>query len=93
MSLQFEWDEDKAKSNVQKHGIRFEEASSVFNDPLAAIFADEAHSDDEQREILVGYSAAGRLLIVAFTERSQAIRIISARQTTKRERSDHEHRS
>ena len=92
MSLLFEWDRDKARSNLKKHGVDFEEASSVFADPTAAIFADDAHSEDELREILVGYSARGRLLIVSFTERGQALRIISARQVTQRERSDHEHR-
>ena len=92
MSLQFEWDEDKVRSNVGKHGVTFEEASSVFADPLAAIFADKAHSDEESREIIIGHSAAGHLLIVSFTERGEAIRVISARQATKHERRDYEQR-
>ena len=91
MQSGFEWDEDKARSNIRKHGVTFEEASTVFADPLAIIFSDEAHSDDELREILIGPSNEGRLLMVSFTER-EAIRIISARQATKRERRDYEQR-
>ncbi len=92
MSLQFAWDEHKARSNADKHGVTFEEASSVFADPLAAIFTDEAHSDEELREIMVGHSAEGRLLLVSLTERGEVIRIISARQATQRERKDYEQR-
>lgn len=93
MSLQFEWDEDKAKANAKKHGVTFEEASSVFADPLAAIFVDEAHSGGEElREIIIRHSEDGRLLLTSFTERGEAIRIISARQATKRERKDYEQR-
>ena len=92
MSQQFEWDENKAQSNALKHGVTFEEASSVFADPLAAIFPDEAHSVEESREILVGHSTEGRLLVVSFTERVGAIRIISARSANKRERRDYEQR-
>lgn len=90
MSVDFEWDEDKAASNKKKHQISFEEAASVFADPLAAIFDDEAHSADEQREIIVGHSEKNRLLLVSFAERAGAIRIISARLATKRERKDYE---
>jgi uncharacterized DUF497 family protein len=90
MSLAFEWDEDKAASNQKKHGVTFEEAATVFADPLAAIFDDEAHSEEEQREIIVGHSVDDRLLLVSFTEREGAIRIISARRATKRERRDYE---
>lgn len=90
MALEFEWDGDKARSNEKKHRISFEEAASVFADPLAAIFDDEAHSQDEQREIIIGHSSANRLLIVSFTERAGRIRIISARRATKRERRDYE---
>ena len=68
----------------------FEEAATVFADPLAAIFDDEAHSVAEQREIIIGHSAETRLLLVSFTERAGAIRIISARRATKRERQDYE---
>jgi uncharacterized DUF497 family protein len=90
MSLAFEWDEDKAASNRRKHGVSFEEAASVFADPLAAIFDDEVHAAEEQRELLIGHSAKNRLLLVCFTERGGAIRIISARRVTKREREDYE---
>jgi uncharacterized DUF497 family protein len=90
MSLEFEWDEDKAASNRKKHRIAFEEAATVFADPLAAIFDDEAHSEEEQREIIIGHSADDQLLLVSFTERAGAIRIISARRATKRERRDYE---
>ena len=90
MSLEFEWDEDKAASNRKKHRVNFEEAATVFADPLAAIFDDEAHSEEEQREIIVGHSARNRLLLVSFTERAGKIRIISARPATHRERRDYE---
>jgi uncharacterized protein len=86
MSVKFEWDDDKAKTNLKKHRISFDEASTVFADPLAKIFYDEGHSDEESREILVGHSVANRLLLVSFTERGQElIRIISARIATKNE--------
>lgn len=90
MSLEFEWDEDKAAANEKKHRVTFEEAATVFSDPLAAIFDDEAHSEEEQREIIIGHSADNRLLLVSFTERGEAIRIISARRATKKERRDYE---
>jgi hypothetical protein len=91
MPLRFEWDEDKAASNATKHGVTFEEASTIFGDPLAVIFDDEEHSLDELREIIIGHSASERLLLVSFTERGEdAVRIISARKATKRERKDYE---
>ena len=90
MSLEFEWDKDKASSNQKKHRVTFEKAATVFADPLAAIFDDEVHSDEEQREIIIGHSAENRLLLVCFTEREAAIRIISARRATKKERGDYE---
>ena len=87
----FEWDSKKASSNATKHGVTFDEASTVFADPLAVIFDDDAHSQDELREIIVGHSSLGRLLLVAFTERDRMmVRIISARKATRREREDHE---
>ncbi|MBI3409434.1 MAG: BrnT family toxin [Planctomycetes bacterium] len=92
MSLQFEWDEDRDASIQKKHKVTFEEATTVFADPLAAIFDDEVHSEDEQREIIVGHSVKNRLLLVCFTERAEAIRIISARLATKKERRDYEGR-
>ena len=91
MPLQFEWDGDKAASNVRKHSVTFDEASTVFADPLAVIFDDEEHSLDEIREIIIGHSILARLLLVSFTERGKDIvRIISARKAMKRERRDYE---
>jgi uncharacterized DUF497 family protein len=90
MSPSFEWDEAKARSNQQKHGVSFPEAATAFADPLAAIFSDPDHSGDEVREILVGQSERGRLLVVSFTERGDNIRIISARAATPGERRRHE---
>jgi uncharacterized protein len=91
MSVQFEWDNDKAESNLQKHGVSFEEASTVFADPLARIFSDDDHSQDERREIIIGHSVFRRLLLVSFVERLiDVIRIISARQATRKERQDNE---
>jgi uncharacterized DUF497 family protein len=92
MAPSFEWDEDKARSNQSKHGVTFPEAASAFADPLAAIFSDPDHSADEVREILIGESERGRLLIVSFTERDEAIRIISARVATPTERRRHQER-
>ncbi len=91
MALQFEWDEEKAESNLKKHKVSFEEASTVFADPLAKLFYDEDHSIEENREILVGFSLLGRLLLVSFTERGyDLVRIISARAATRKERKRHE---
>jgi uncharacterized protein len=90
MKTPFEWDHRKAESNLAKHGVTFVEASSIFLDPLARIFDDEDHSADEIREIIVGRSLAGRLLMVAYAERKGAIRIISARRATRLETSDYE---
>ncbi len=77
--MECEWDEGKADANDHKHGVAFSEAASAFLDPLAAIFSDPDHSDEEVREILVGNSERNRLLVVSFTERATTIRIISAR--------------
>lgn len=90
MSLHFEWDKHKAATNFRKHRVSFDEARTVFNDSLARIFNDPAHSTNELREIIIGHSLAERLLIVSFTERGEAIRIISARLATRRERQDYE---
>lgn len=88
--MKFEWDENKARSNLKDHGINFEEAKTVFTDPLARIFDDEEHSINENREIIIGHSSVNRLLLVCFTEREEAIRIISSRKVTKKERIDYE---
>jgi uncharacterized protein len=91
MAVSFEWDNDKAKANLKKHKIRFEEPSTVFGDPLAKIFSDDEHSAQEHREIIVGHSILNRLLLVSFTERGpNHLRIISARVATKNERKAHE---
>jgi uncharacterized DUF497 family protein len=92
MSLQFEWDKTKAASKRRKHGVSFEEAATVFADPLAAIFDDEAHSAEELRELIIGHSDEASLLVVSFTERPSGIRIISARRATRKERRDYEQR-
>jgi uncharacterized DUF497 family protein len=91
MAVTFEWNKNKAKANLGKHQVGFDEASTVFGDPLAKIFFDEEHSGEETREIIVGYSDQNRLLLVSFTERRQnVVRIISARVATKNERKIHE---
>lgn len=91
MGLHFEWDKGKATSNLQKHQVSFDEASTVFDDPLAYIFDDEDHSIVEHREIIIGHSLIQRILFVSFTERAEdVIRIFSARLATKRERKDYE---
>ena len=89
-TMQFEWDPDKAKSNRKKHGVSFEEAMTVFYDPLSATFEDADHSVGEERLITVGLSSQGRLLVVSHTERSTALRIINARRATAHERKKHE---
>jgi hypothetical protein len=88
--MRFEWDGSKATANLKKHRISFDEAVTVFYDALAATFADPDHSDDESRFITVGYSPRGRLLVVCHVDRGGAIRLISARRATPRERKRHE---
>lgn len=85
--ITFEWDDAKAESNIEKHGVSFDEASSVFYDPHAVIVDDEAHSHDEGRFIIVGLSAVARVLTVCHCYRSanEVIRIISARRATRNE--------
>jgi hypothetical protein len=89
----FEWDQDKAAASLTKHGVSFEEASSVFADPLAVIVDDEEHSEDERREIIIGHSQRNRLLLVSFVERQSGVRLISARVATRQEREDYEENS
>jgi uncharacterized DUF497 family protein len=88
--VNFEWDEAKAASNLEKHGVSFEEATAVFADPLYVDFFDPDHSDAEERYLIIGMSAAGRLLIVSYTERDDVVRIISARELTAVERRAYE---
>ena len=90
MAIQFIWDAEKAKANRRKHRVSFEEALTVFGDPLARVHDDPQHSEGERREIVVGHSARGRLLLVSFTERRRAVRLISARRATRHERQDYE---
>lgn len=84
--LTFEWDEGKAEANLRKHQVSFEEAKTVFGDPLSVTISDPLHSLDEQRFIDIGRSYQGRILIVAYTDRRSKIRLISSRQATRSER-------
>ena len=86
MAIEFEWDLHKAETNRDKHGVSFEEASTVFGDPLARLVDDPKHSVNEQRFVLFGRSHTGRLLAVMHTERGSTLRLISAREMTPRER-------
>lgn len=88
--MDFEWDEEKAAANIDKHGVTFEEARSVFNDPLLIDFYDPDHSIDERRYLIIGESVGRRVLIVSYTERDSAIRLISAREATPAERRAYE---
>ena len=90
MALRFEWDPQKAGRNLAKHGVPFEEAATAFGDPLGRITSDPRHSVDEERFVLLGFWRGQRLLAIMFAERAQAIRIISARRATPRERRDYE---
>ena len=90
MSLLFEWDPSEARSNSAKHGVTFDEASSVFKDRLSVTIPDPLHSGDEERFVLLGRSHANRLLVVAHTYRGGRIRIISARPAIRKERIHHE---
>jgi uncharacterized DUF497 family protein len=91
MDLAFEWDEEKANRNDAKHGVTFEEAKTVFNDPFAITVPDPDHSDEEERWLDIGLSAQGRLLVVWYTERSERIRIIGSRKATKAEERAYAH--
>jgi uncharacterized protein len=93
MSLRFDWDLKKARKNLAKHGVSFEEAESVFADPLAWIYPDPLHSEEEHREILIGQSTAGRLLLVCFAELEDTVRMISTREPTTNERHKYEEES
>ena len=88
--MRFEWNKRKAAANLRKHRVAFSDSIAVFADPLARIFADPDHFESEARELIVGYDATGRLLVVSFTEQGDNLRIISARRTTVTERRIHE---
>ena len=88
--MNFEWDPGKATQNRRKHRVSFHEAATVFGDPFSATYPDPDHSTSEERFITFGISSAGRVLIVAYVDRNEVIRIISARETTQREREQYE---
>jgi uncharacterized protein len=88
--LEFEWDTEKARTNDQKHGVTFFEATEVFGDEHASSVRDPDHSLAEDRYLIFGVSSGGRHLVVAYTERDDRIRLISARQMTPRERRAYE---
>jgi len=91
MGIVFEWDSRKAKRNYAKHRVSFEEASTVFGDPLSLTIADPSHSRPaEERLVTIGGSYLGRLLVVVHCDVAESIRIISARKATRRERKDYE---
>ena len=93
MALAFQWDKNKAQTNLAKHGINFQEAATVFGDPLSVTIPDPDHSTAEDRFVIVGHSYRQRLLVVIFTERGDIMRIISARSATKNERTLYEDHS
>jgi len=88
--MRFEWDPKKAKRNLVKHGVPFDEEVTAFYDPLAATFDDPDQSEDEQRYLTVGFSSQDRLLVVAHIQKGETVRIISARLAIVRERKRHE---
>ncbi len=90
MALEFEWDPKKAAANLAKHRVSFEDAATVFGDPLGRIVADPRHSSEEERLVLLGLSEAKHLLAVMYVDRGEAVRIISARRATRGERRHHE---
>jgi uncharacterized DUF497 family protein len=92
MAIEFEWNAAKARINLSKHGVSFEEATTAFCDPLSVTISDPDHSTDENRFLLIGMTQVRRLLVVAHTDRGQRIRIFSARRATRRERASYEKR-
>ena len=88
--MTYEWDSRKAKENLRKHRVSFEEAATVFLDPLALTFLDPDHSDEEDREITIGVTTKPRVVFVSHCQRGDRIRIISARKATRKERKQYE---
>jgi len=88
--VEFEWNTEKATANLKKHQVSFDEAETVFDDPLFIIFADPDHSFEENRFVIMGESNQNRLLVVSYTERPSATRLISAREATRLERKKYE---
>jgi hypothetical protein len=91
--MEFEWDPKKAARNLKDHKVSFEEAATVFGDPLSLTYPDPDHSFDEYRFITIGSSIDGKLLLISHTDRDEKIRIISAREATKREKRFYEEES
>lgn len=91
MTVEFQWDSDKAQSNLKKHDVSFEEALTAFYDPLSMTIPDQDHLEGEPRFLLLGLSNRNRLLVVSHTDRGDSIRLISARLATRHERKDYEH--
>lgn len=89
-NMKLEWDPNKARSNLVKHGVSFEEASTLFGDPLSSTIADPLHSGAEERFVTIGVSAARRTIVVVHSDREDSIRLISARKATRRERSEYD---
>ena len=90
MSYKFDWDPTKAASNLKDHHVAFEEASTVFGDPLAMLMDDPDHSEDEERYLVLGMSLRRRVLVVSFVERPPLTRLIRAREATRHERRQYE---
>ena len=84
--MRFEWDPNKAATNLETHGVSFEEATTVFGDPLSTTFFDPDHSESEYRFLTFGESEGGRKLVVVHTDRDDSVRIISARELSRKER-------
>ena len=92
MSLIFEWDEKKADDKLRKHGVRFNEAKTVFNDPFSVTIYDPDRSSDEERYIDIGLSSKGRLIVVSYSERGEKMRMISGREARRKERGEYENK-
>jgi uncharacterized DUF497 family protein len=90
VALTFEWDEEKARGNIRKHRVSFDEGKTVFNDPCAITISDPDHSEKEDRFIDLGLSSRGRLLVVWYTESGETIRIIGCRRAIRTERRHYE---
>ena len=88
--MTYEWDSRKAKENLRKHRVSFEEAATLFLDPLTLTFPDPDHSEEEDREITIGVTARHRVVFVSHSQRGDRIRIISARKATRKERNEYE---
>jgi uncharacterized DUF497 family protein len=84
--MKFEWNRTKAAANLRKHVVSFDEAATVFADVLSHVYPDIDHSDDETRFLIIGLSQTGRVLVVSHTDRGETVRIISAREATRKER-------